>query len=107
MLVAGLLADRRQNLGGVKEKWLGVITKLPSAIPHIVFAVGVLVAFGFAPFYLSSGLLILFLCYLVVFLPTASIAAESAVQQVGKELVEASRIFGARPDGPSALCNCR
>jgi len=97
VLVAGLLAIVAKNLGGVKEKWFGILTKLPSAIPHIVFAVGVLVAFGFAPFYLSSGLLIIFLCYLVVFLPTASIAAESAVQQVGKELVEASRIFGAHP----------
>ena len=85
------------NVGGAREKWLGVVTKTPSAIPHIVFAVGVLVAFGFAPFHLNGSWLILFLCYLAVFMPQASIAAESAVQQVGGQLVEASRIFGARP----------
>ena len=97
VLVAGILAIVARNVGGKSEKWLGVLTKTPSAIPHIVFAVGVLVTFGFAPFFLNGSWLILFLCYLAVFLPQASIAAESAVQQVGGQLVEASRIFGARP----------
>ncbi|MCD6074165.1 MAG: Fe3+ transporter permease [Rhodospirillales bacterium] len=97
VLVAGLMAIAAKQLGGTREKFLGVITKMPTAIPHIVFAVGVLVAFGFAPFYLSGGWLILFLCYLAVYLPSASIAAESSVQQVGNQLVEASRIFGASP----------
>ena len=76
VLIAGILAIVGRNLGGAKEKWLGVLTKTPSAIPHIVFAVGVLVAFGFAPFHLNGSWLILFLCYLAVFLPQASIAAE-------------------------------
>ncbi len=97
VLVAGLMAIAAKQLGGTREKFLGVITKMPTAIPHIVFAVGVLVAFGFAPFYLSGGWFILFLCYLAVYLPSASIAAESSVQQVGNQLVEASRIFGASP----------
>jgi iron(III) transport system permease protein len=97
VLIAGILAIVGKNVGGAKEKWLGVLTKTPSAIPHIVFAVGVLVAFGFSPFFLNGTWFIIFLCYLAVFLPQASIAAESAVQQVGNQLVEASRIFGARP----------
>ena len=97
VLIAGILAIVGKTVGGKREKWLGVLTKTPSAIPHIVFAVGVLVTFGFAPFYLNGSWLILFLCYLAVFLPQASIAAEAATQQVGGQLVEASRIFGARP----------
>ncbi len=97
VLVAGLLAIIAKNVGGWREKALGIGTKLPTAIPHIVFAVGVLVAFGFAPFNLSGGWLILFLAYLAVYLPTASIAAEASVQQVGNQLVEASRVFGASP----------
>jgi iron(III) transport system permease protein len=95
VLVAGLVAIVARQLGGRREAMLGVVTKIPSAIPHIVFAVGVLIAFGFAPFYLSGGWLILFLAYLAVYLPSASIAAEASVQQVGNQLVEASRIFGA------------
>jgi iron(III) transport system permease protein len=95
VFVAGVLAIAASSLGGLAEKALGVATKLPSAIPHIVFAVGVLIAFGFAPFMLHGGFLILLIAYLAVYLPTASITAESAVRQVGNQLVEASRVFGA------------
>ena len=97
VLVAGLIAIAAKQAGGRAEKLLGVLPKMPTAIPHIVFAVGVLVAFGFAPFHLSGGWLILFLAYLAVYLPAASIASEASVQQVGNQLVEASRIFGASP----------
>lgn len=97
VLVAGLIAVIARNLGGVREKTLGIVTKIPTAIPHIVFAVGVLVAFGFAPFSLAGGWLILLLAYLAVYLPSASIAAESSVQQVGNQLVEAARVCGASP----------
>lgn len=95
VLVAGILAIVAGNLGGATEKVLGIGTKLPSAVPHIVFAVGVLIAFGFAPFHMQGSWLILLLAYLAVYLPTASITAESAVRQVGNQLVEASRVFGA------------
>lgn len=97
VLVSGLLALHAKNVGGAGEKWLGMMTKAPSAIPHIVFAVGVLIVFGFAPLNLAGTWLILFIAYLAVFLPRASIASESAVQQVGNQLVEASRVFGAGP----------
>lgn len=95
VLAAGLLAIVGGNLGGGAEKAIGLATKMPSAIPHIVFAVGVLIAFGFAPFNLQGGWLILLIAYLAVYLPTASITAESAVKQVGAQLVEASRVCGA------------
>lgn len=97
VLVAGLIAIVARHVGGRREKWLGVATKVPTAIPHIVFAVGVLIAFGFAPLHLAGTWAILFLAYLAVYLPSASIAAESSVQQVGRQLVEASRVFGATP----------
>jgi iron(III) transport system permease protein len=95
LLVAGILSIVGSALGGRSEHVIGIATKLPSAIPHIVFAVGVLIAFGFAPFQLQGGWTILVLAYLAVYLPAASIAAESAVRQVGAQLVEASRVFGA------------
>lgn len=95
VLAAGVLAVLASTLGGLIEKALGIVSKLPAAIPHIVFAIGVLIVFGFAPFHLQGGWLILLIAYFAVYMPTASITAESAVQQVGDQLVEASRVFGA------------
>ncbi|MDX3905924.1 MAG: ABC transporter permease subunit [Pigmentiphaga sp.] len=97
VLAAGLVAVIARHAGGRREQTLGIVTKVPTAIPHIVFAVGVLVAFGFAPFHLGGTWLILFLAYAAIYLPTASIAAESSVQQVGNQLTEAARLFGASP----------
>lgn len=95
VLIAGLLATFARGAGGATERSLGILTKLPSAVPHIVFAVGAFATLAFAPFYLHGTLWILLVSYVVVFLPQASIAAEAAVQQVGKELIEASRIYGS------------
>lgn len=97
VMAAGIIAIYGKQVGGRIENSLGIVTKVPSAIPNIVFAVGILVAFGFAPFSLNGTWLIIFLAYVVVFLPSASVAAESSVQQVGNQLVDASRIFGAGP----------
>lgn len=97
VLIAGLIAVMARQLGGRLEKFLGIATKVPSAVPHIVFAVGVLVAFGFTPFSLSGTSLILLIAYLAVYLPSATIAAESSVQQVGNQLMEAARVAGAGP----------
>jgi len=97
VLAAGLIAVVARHAGGRREQALGIVTKVPAAIPHIGFAVGVLVAFGFAPFRLGGTWLILLLAYVAIYLPTASIAAESSVQQIGNQLTEASRIFGASP----------
>ena len=84
-------AQARGRLGTI----VGVVTKVPAAIPHIAFAVGILVAFGAAPFFLSGSLWILFICFVIIFFPTASIAAEAAVSQIGKDLSDASLISGA------------
>ena len=97
VFTAGIFAICAKHIGGKVEKGLGILTKIPSAIPHLIFGIGVLVAFGFAPFRLNGTWYILFLAYSALYLTTASINAESAVQQVGDDLVGASRIFGASP----------
>lgn len=71
------------------------VTKFPAALSHIVIGVGFLVAFAGAPFYLSGTLLLLFVVYLVIYLPEASIVASAAVSQVGRDLLEASATSGA------------
>ena len=70
-------------------------TRLPSAISHLVIAVAILIALGGVPFHLNGTTTILILAYLVIYIPQASIAADSARGQVGSELVEASQMSGA------------
>jgi iron(III) transport system permease protein len=95
MIVAGILAVYADQIGGVRSKLVGGITKVPLAVPELVKAVGMLAAFGGAPFMLSGTLQLLMLAYVVAAIPFASIAAESALSQVGPQLVEASRIARA------------
>ena len=72
-----------------------MLMKLPAAIPNLVIAAGFLVTFSGAPFFLSGTLLILLLAYLVMYIPSGSIAANAAVTQVGRDMREASYIAGA------------
>lgn len=74
---------------------IAAIVKLPAAFSHIVVAIGILLVFVGPPFNLSGTLVILLLAYLVIYFPQASIAADAAVFQVDKSLVEASQVSGA------------
>jgi len=69
--------------------------KFPSLVSHIVIAVGFVLAFGGEPFRLAGTAIILIGAYLALYLPQASIAADTAVAQVAAELPEASRVSGA------------
>lgn len=81
--------------GGVLGRFIDGVTKLPVAFSHIVIALGFLVAFSGPPFNLNGTLLILILCYFVLYIPHASIAAGSALSQVGRDVEEASAVSGA------------
>jgi iron(III) transport system permease protein len=95
LLVAAVLMVYAVNVGGVRERILGIITKIPAPISHMVIAAGLLISLGGAPFYLAHSPIILWLAYFVLYMPQASIAAEAAARQVGAQLMEASRISGA------------
>jgi iron(III) transport system permease protein len=71
------------------------ITKLPATLSHMVIAVALLVVLGGPPFMLSSTLLILIIAYVVLYIPQASIAAQTANQMIGRDLSEASWVSGA------------
>jgi iron(III) transport system permease protein len=81
--------------GGAIGRFIDGVTKLPVAFSNIVIALGFLVAFSGPPFYLNGTLLILVLCYFVLYIPHASIAAGSALSQVGQDVEEASAVSGA------------
>lgn len=93
VFVAMQLRRRRRN-------WIvraaGTAVKLPGALSYVVIALGILVAYGGAPFLLNGTLAILMIGYITIYLPQASITAEASLSQVSDELIEASQISGAR-----------
>jgi iron(III) transport system permease protein len=105
-VLSGVLAVyvKRLSARGVARAVDGVV-KLPATVSHVVMAVGVLVALGGAPFHLAGTTSILFIAYLVLYMPQASIAARAAADQVGDDLVEASAVSGASPARTFGLVN--
>ncbi|MCU1413582.1 MAG: hypothetical protein JWN80_922 [Microbacteriaceae bacterium] len=95
MTVAAIFAlylrEHRSRISRVLD---GVI-KLPAALSAIVIGLGFVLAFAGPPFNLGNTLVILLLCYLVLFLPQATIAADAAAAQVDRQLSEASWVSGA------------
>jgi iron(III) transport system permease protein len=95
LFVAAVMMVYAISRGGAAEKAVGVLTKMPAALSHLVIAAGIMIGFGGAPLYLANSIIILGLAYFVLYIPKASIAAEAAFRQVGPQLSEASRISGA------------
>lgn len=95
MLIAAVLALYIRSSRSGYGRFLDGVSKLPAALPHVLVAIGFLVAFGAGPFYLAGTLTILLLAYLVIYLPQATIAASVAASQVGGEMEEASAMCKA------------
>lgn len=81
------------------RNWIGsavdAAIKSSAAIPNMVLAVAFLVAFSGAPFFLSGTATILLLAFVVMYIPPGSITATAAINQVGRDLREASYMSGA------------
>lgn len=95
MTVATVIAIYSIRQGGVVAQVADAVLKWPATIPNLVIALGFLVAFSGAPFFLSGTVLLLLIAMVIVYIPTGSIATNAAVSQVGRELSEASQISGA------------
>jgi iron(III) transport system permease protein len=95
IVVAAIIALYVQRSSGLLARVLDAIIKLPAAISTMVMAIGFILAFSGPPFNLNGTFLILLLVYLVIYLPQASVAADAALSQVGRELPEASQVAGA------------
>lgn len=94
MLLAAVVAFSTHRMSRPIAKTIEGITKMPGAFSHVVLAVAFVAVFVGPPFQLQGTLLLLFIGYLVVYLPQASVSAESAMGQIGDELIEASAISG-------------
>jgi iron(III) transport system permease protein len=69
--------------------------KFPAMLSHLIIAVGFVLAFAGPPFRLGGTAIIMVGAYLALYIPQASVSADTSVAQVGKELPEASRVAGA------------
>lgn len=95
IMAAAVMSLYLQRLSGRFARILDAAIKLPASISTIVLAIGFVLAFSGPPFNLNGTYAILLLAYLALYMPQASIAADAAAAQVGRELTEASRISGA------------
>lgn len=95
VLIAAVLVSFARLRGGRAVRGIDMVARAPGAISHIVLAVAFLIALGGAPFYWANTLRILILVYVVMNLPQAWVAADTAVDQIGQPLTEASAISGA------------
>lgn len=70
------------------------LTKTPAVVAQILIAISLLVTLGAPPFNIGAQWL-LFIGYLVVFLPFASVITTGAQAQIGRDIVEAAKIANA------------
>lgn len=96
MVLAAILAVYTNTRSGWFARLVDGVTKLPSAISHIVIAVAFITVFALPPFRLYGTVTLLLLAYVVLFLPQASLTASASYSQVSPELMEASAMSGAR-----------
>lgn len=94
MLMAAVVAFSSSRFSRPVARAVEGITTMPGAFSHVVLAVAFVGVFVGPPFELQGTLLLLFIGYLVVYLPQASVSASSAMGQIGNELVEASAVSG-------------
>lgn len=97
IVVATLVAIFVAQRGGWASKVLDALAKAPGGLSHLVLAIAILIAFSGPPFRFGTSLTILFLAFLVFFMPQAYVSASSAYAQISGELGEASLISGAGP----------
>lgn len=95
MSIAIVVAIYTVNRATALSAAVDATIKSSAAIPNLILAVGFLIAFSGAPFFLSGTALILVLAFVVMYIAPGSIAATSAVTQIGRDLREASYINGA------------
>ena len=90
--VVGYLAGRRLVWG---HRYLSFLATAPVAIPGIVLAVGLFLAYTHPPVVLYGTLAIIFLAYVTKEIPVGYQQVAAALKSVHPELEEAGRIFGA------------
>lgn len=97
VLVAAFVSINFSRSRSPLARFIDGAVKLPATVPSVVLAIGFVYAFAGDPLTLGGTILILFLAYLVLGMPEASISADAAFSRVNTELAEASQTSGAGP----------
>lgn len=97
LVIATLVAIFVAQRGGWPSKLLDALAKAPGGLSHLVLAIAILIAFSGPPFRFGTSLAILFLAFLIFYMPQAYVSASTAYAQISAELGEASLISGAGP----------
>ena len=71
------------------------VFKLPTILPGLVLAIGMILAYSGPPFMLGGTFMLLVLAFLLEQVPKATLTTDPVAAQVGRELVEASHMSGA------------
>lgn len=71
------------------------VLKLPVVLPWLVLAIGFVLAYFGSPFHLAGTWWMLFVAYLFLLTPLATLTTDAAAAQVGSEMTEASQVAGA------------
>lgn len=82
-----------------RSRWnriLAPVMLAPLAFPGAVLAIGLIIAFGGPPWFLTGTLTVLFIGYTLHSLPLAFTYLDAAMSQVAPELEEAARTLSAR-----------
>ena len=92
--VLAYVARRRVVLG---HQLVGFLALMPIAIPGVVLAVALFIAYTRPPLLLYGTLWILFVAYVTKEMPVGYAQADATFRTIPAELEEAGRILGARP----------
>lgn len=95
VLIAAVFSLYLRNANSAWSRFLDGVIKLPSALSAIVIGLGFVLALSGPPFSLGNTFAILLICYVVLFLPQATISADAAAAQIDRQLTEASWVAGA------------
>jgi len=95
MIIGLIVAMYLARNTGVAAKIVDFISRIPATLPHLVVAVAFIAAFAGPPFNLAGTSAILIGAYIVMYLPQAVISSNSAMAQVGNDMIEASLVSGA------------
>ena len=91
VLTLSFIRGRDDSIGSAVS---GIMT-FPAALPQLVIVVSLLLALGPAPFELRGKLVLLFIAYIVLYMPHALFVVDGGYGQIGNDLFEASASCGA------------
>lgn len=71
------------------------LTKTPAAVAHVLLATALLVSLGGEPFRLGGSVWLLFIAYVVFFIPFATVMTTGAQDEIGRDVIEAAKLARA------------